>query len=300
VLKRLFSTLVLWSIVVAVILLFKRDGVVVALGFFVAATQYELYAMLEKLGHRPFRGLGVTLGLLLIGLPYLARRLLALHETGAPPLLGPEEVESMESALIAITIVACGLRVMRERQGANRMETLVATVFGLVYVPFMLSFLVRTLWLGTPDPATGAPREIEGLMLTIWILFSAKFCDVGALVAGTLFGRHKMAPSMSPLKTWEGAVGGVIVAAGMCAALVAAFRSSFPAAFHPWVAALLAIPPAIVSITADLIESVMKRVSGVKDSGGFVPGIGGAFDLTDSVILAAPVGYLLIRMVLLA
>ena len=133
------------------------------------------------------------------------------------------------------------------------------------------------------------------MMLAVWLVFAAKFCDVGALVWGSMFGKHKIAPTMSPAKTWEGAIGGVISAALMCAGLVALYPQHFPASFPPWVAALAAVPPAILSITSDLIESVLKRTAGVKDSGRTIPGIGGAFDLMDSLILAAPVGYLILR-----
>lgn len=282
--KRTLSTLALWGLVVATVAFFQRDGMVVLCAIAAAAAQYELYVMLAKLGHRPFARLGVGLGLLLILVPYFTRRW--LNAQG----LEFDSKEGMESALIAITIVACCLRVMHERTGAHRMETLIATVFGLVYVPFMMFFFVRILWLG-------GEREITGIMLAVWLLVAAKFCDVGALLVGSRIGRHKLAPTMSPAKTWEGAIGGVVVASGVCAALVAVFRDLYPPEFTPFLAWLLAIPPAIVSITSDLIESVLKRMAGVKDSGKTIPGIGGAFDLVDSLILAAPTGFLLLRFV---
>lgn len=217
--------------------------------------------------------------LLIVG-PYLVRK-----------YLGAADQEGLDSALIAIAVVACCLRVMRERVGSNRMETLISTVFGIVYVPYMLFFIVRIIWL---DRNGGA----AGMMLVVWILFAAKFCDVGALLIGSMIGRHKLAPSMSPGKTWEGAIGGVIVAAGMSAGLVAVFQSHFPPGFTPLWAGAAAIPPAIVSITSDLIESVLKRMAGFKDSGKTIPGIGGAFDLVDSLILAAPVGFLILRVLI--
>ncbi|MGH8016802.1 MAG: phosphatidate cytidylyltransferase [Opitutaceae bacterium] len=277
--KRIISTIALWSIIAATIHFFGRSGIAVLCALVAAATQWELYAMLERLGHRPFRHLGVSLGVILMLLPYFVRE-----------YVGPDAKEGMESGIIAVTIVACCLRVMRERAGANRMETLIATVFGIVYAPFMLFFIVRILWLGE--------TEVSGMMLAVWMLFAAKFCDVGALVVGSLIGKHKIAPSMSPGKTWEGAVGGVIIAAGMCAGLVAYFPQHYPDAFTPLVAALAAIGPSIVSIVSDLIESVLKRMAGVKDSGKTIPGIGGAFDLVDSLILSAPVAYLILRVLI--
>ena len=279
VLKRILSTIALWSVIAATIHFLRRDGVVVLVALFAAATQWELYTLLQRVGQNPFRTLGVTLGVLLIILPYFTR------EYGG--IVGKE---GMESGMIAVTIVACCLRVMRERAGSHRLETLIATVFGIVYVPFMLFFLVRIFWLGE--------TEVGGLMLGVWLLFASKFCDVGALLVGSLIGRHKIAPSMSPGKTWEGAIGGVIIASGMCVGLVAAFPQHFPVAFTPLISGIVAVAPAIVSIVSDLIESVLKRMAKVKDSGWTIPGIGGAFDLVDSVILAVLVVYLILRLLI--
>lgn len=276
--RRILSTIGLWSLIAATMYFFRRDGVAVVLALFASAALHELYVMLEKLGHRPFRHSGVLLGFLLITAPHFVRE----YAEGG-------EKEGMESALIAIAIVACCLRVMRERTGGNRVETLIATIFGLVYLPYMLFFIVRIMWL-----ADGA----AGMMLVVWLLCAAKFCDVGALLVGSLLGRHKLAPTMSPGKTWEGAIGGVAVSAGVCAGLVALLQDYFPAGFTPWKSALAAILPATVSITSDLIESVLKRMSGMKDSGKTIPGIGGAFDLVDSLVLAAPVGFLILRLLM--
>ena len=224
--RRIVSTILLWSLVAATMYYFQRNGVVIVLALFSAAALNELYVMLEKLGPRPFRHLGVGLGFLLMTVPYFVRE-----------YAGMEEKEGMESALIAITIVAACLRVMAERKGGNRLETLIATVFGVVYLPYMLFFIVRIMWL-----ADGVP----GMMLVVWLLCAAKFCDVGALLAGSVFGRHKLAPSMSPAKTWEGAIGGVIVAALVCGGLVALFQPYFPYDFTPYDAIWAAILPATV------------------------------------------------------
>ena len=103
-----------------------------------------------------------------------------------------------------------------------------------------------------------------------------------------------MAPLTSPKKTWEGAVGGVLVSAGIGALVAWLGRSVLPPEMTPLHAAILAVPLAAVAIISDLVESVIKRRAALKDSGGGVPGIGGIFDLSDSLILAAPVGFFLI------
>ena len=122
----------------------------------------------------------------------------------------------------------------------------------------------------------------------------AKFSDVGGLLIGSWLGKNKMAPQISPAKTWEGFAGGVATSSVLGFALVLLLRDYFPQNFHPWVAALCAIPIAALAAFSDLIESVIKRQAEVKDSGKSIPGIGGAFDLVDSMLLSAPVAFIIL------
>jgi phosphatidate cytidylyltransferase len=153
----------------------------------------------------------------------------------------------------------------------------------------MLHFLVRIFLLDAPHPNTG-------LVLGIWLIAVAKFCDVGALLTGLAFGRHKMSPVISPKKTWEGAIGGVLISAGVGAVLAWFCRDYLPVALTPALAALIALPIAALAIVSDLIESIIKRRADTKDAGAAIPGIGGFFDLSDSLILTAPVGYALFHL----
>ena len=153
----------------------------------------------------------------------------------------------------------------------------------------MLQYLVRIVII---NPA--APNQ--GLLLFIWLVAVAKFCDVGALLTGLAFGRHKMAPQISPKKTWEGAAGGVLVSMAVGALVAWLARDHFPTWLTPAVAALLALPLAIVAIVSDLIESIIKRRAAHKDSGAVIPGIGGMFDVSDSLLLTAPLGFFLFRL----
>jgi phosphatidate cytidylyltransferase len=173
--------------------------------------------------------------------------------------------------------------VLRERDAHNRVETVAATMGGLLYIPFMLQFLTGILMRDNDSTAN--------LSLCLWVIAVAKFCDVGALLTGLAIGRHKLAPNISPKKTWEGAVGGVLIAAGVGAAIAFFAAGLLPESLTPAIAALIAVPLAIVAIISDLIESVIKRRADAKDTGELIPGIGGAFDLTDSLILTAPVAY---------
>jgi phosphatidate cytidylyltransferase len=179
--------------------------------------------------------------------------------------------------------------VLGEREPQNRVEALAGTLFGLVYVAFMLQYLVRIV---TPLP--GDTIDPTGrLLLFVWLVAVSKFCDVGALLSGMAFGKHRMSPQISPKKTWEGAIGGVFVSMGIGAFVAWLARDHFPAFLTPGIAALIAAPIAFTAIVSDLIESVIKRRATIKDSGGIIPGIGGVFDVSDSLILTAPLGFFL-------
>lgn len=265
-LKRVLSTLALWTVVLVSLHWFGAVGGVWMITAISLLTLREFYAMAARSGIRPlsisgsFLGAAITLGPL-----YLDR------------YAGPAE-------LLALAVMVCAVRILSVRDAQRRMETLAWSVLGVIYVPFMLHYLSRTLLIESPHPRTG-------LVMALWVIAVSKFCDTGALLAGMAFGRHKMAPQISPKKTWEGFAGGVVSAALIGAAIAYLARDYLPASFSPWLAALIALPIAALAVVSDLVESIMKRRAEVKDSGSTIPGIGGMFDLTDSLILAAPLGY---------
>jgi phosphatidate cytidylyltransferase len=112
-----------------------------------------------------------------------------------------------------------------------------------------------------------------------------------------MIGRHKLAPSISPGKTWEGVGGGLLLAAVVAFLPVQFAPQYFPDWLTPLRAAGLAFPIGIAAIASDLSESAFKRRAGVKDSGNCIPGIGGALDLADSLLLAGPVAFYLFVLV---
>ncbi len=268
--QRILSTFGLWAVVIGCIHFFGVTGGVWLISAVGVLTLREFYQMVHRMGLDPFDKVGMTLGALIMLAPFYATRLLP----AAPELAAP-------GTILAAAVVVFALRVIGERRPDNRVETLAWSLFGVLYVPFMLSFLVRI-----------TVEARSGLMLVIWLIAVSKFCDVGALLSGLAFGRHKMAPVISPKKTWEGAVGGVLISAGVGAALAHFLAHLYPPEFTPLRAALIAVPIAMLAIVSDLIESVIKRRADTKDAGHAIPGIGGMFDLSDSLILTAPAGYI--------
>lgn len=269
--KRIFSTVLLWLIILATMYFFQAHGGIVLLVLVSLFTLREFYQMVVRMGHAPFSRIGLLLGAAITLAPVLV--------TQVHPLLTPEN-------LLALSAVVFAIRIVGERNPENRVESLGWTLFGLIYVPFMLQFLVRIL-------LTDGPHAATGLALALWLIAVSKFCDVGALLSGMAFGKHKMAPVISPKKTWEGAIGGLITSAALGAGIAAGFSAYFPASFTPLLAAAVALPIAGLGIISDLVESVIKRRANTKDSGATIPGIGGMFDLSDSLILTSPAGFLI-------
>ncbi len=182
-------------------------------------------------------------------------------------------------AAVALAFVA----EMRRHQKPGGVTVSVAVaVLGVAYVGLLLSFLIQL-------------RYWWGLRALLSLLIVVKMADTGAYAVGRIAGRHKMAPSLSPSKTIEGAIGALVVA---CLSSWATFRWLLPSptgpevAREPWQGWLLfGLLIGVAGIVGDLAESLLKRGAARKDSSDWMPGFGGVLDLLDSVLLAAPVAY---------
>lgn len=278
-LSRIFSTVVLWTIILGSLWLFGSHAAVTIATVLSALALYEFYDLTARMGARPFRWMGILFSILMTAGPYLCVALVEDDRHGFAYIGGA----LLSLALIFAALLISCIRVLGERDSSNRVETLAATLTGLVYIPFTLQFLVLILMFDA--------TSTENLVLCLWVIAVSKFCDVGALLTGLAIGKHKMSPVISPKKTWEGAIGGVFTSAGVGAAIAFFASGQLPEELTPLVAALIAAPLGIVTIISDLIESVLKRRADSKDSGRLIPGIGGALDLADSLLLTAPVAY---------
>ena len=277
--KRIVSSLILWGSLLGTLTLLKINGGILILTLFSAAAQWELYHIWQKGGKRVAPIAGTIAGSLLIpAVHYFNQPLLEMvpstHWIGLIP------------CTISILLGAVFTFLIPPRPDYPG-ETLIPTALGTLYVPFLLHFMVLIYHL---EPGNG------GLYLCIWYIITAKFTDMGALLVGKAIGKHKMAPNLSPGKTWEGTIGGALVAAGASAATAVAANQYFDLGFlfHPGVAALFGLPIAIVGQMGDLLESSFKRKAKLKDSGNTIPGIGGSLDLLDSLIPTAPLAYFLL------
>ena len=277
--KRILSSLVLWGSLLGTILLLKIHGGLLILTLFSAAAQWELYQMWQKAGKRVAPVAGIIPGtLLLLATHYLHEPLLQVAQT--PYLMG------LVAALVAI-VCASALALVIPTKTRFPGETLLPTSLGILYIPYLLHFLVLIYHL---EAGPG------GLFLCTWFIITAKFTDMGALLVGKYFGKHKMAPKLSPGKTWEGTFGGALASSGASVATAAIGNQylAFDFEFPLLAAALIAIPIAFGGQLGDLLESSFKRKAKMKDSGNTIPGIGGTLDLLDSLIPTAPLAYFLL------
>jgi phosphatidate cytidylyltransferase len=195
-------------------------------------------------------------------------------------LLGAHLGEVRGQAIGVATLFAGAvLWPLADRRRHDVVRTIGTTVtFGL-WVGFLASYAVLLVGLES------------GPVLVLAVIGAAAISDIGAYAVGVSIGRHQLAPSVSPNKSWEGLVGGLVVA-GAVGALVLPL---FDAGFTPVTAAVLAVACGLASSIGDLAESMIKRDLGVKDLGGVLPGHGGVLDRVDGILVALPVGYYLLE-----
>ena len=170
---------------------------------------------------------------------------------------------------------------------AKRREPLAwLAILGAAYIGFLMAHALMLRGLDS-----GAIYARDWTYLAVAAVFAA---DTGAFATGKLLGRHAMAPSISPGKTWEGAAGGFVwaLAAGLILHVLLDLGVSM------WQTLAVAAAAGIAAQVGDLVESKVKRIGGVKDAGGLLPGHGGILDRLDSIVLAIPVVYYLVAFVL--
>ncbi len=270
--QRIFSFTVLWLIVTISLLLFGIHAGVFLVAVLAFFTQMELYQLFDKMGLKPMKALGLLCGPIIIFGSYY----IGTGDAGT-------DIFILSFLISALTIISKDLQ-------AGRLRSFMPTLFGLLYVPYLLHFFIKVVKMAELNDYDDG----TAIFLTIWIVAVAKCTDVGGLLVGMQIGKTPLSV-ISPKKTYEGAIGGIAFAMLIGLFVLGVFNVYAPEGFTWWLSALMAIPIGIASIASDLVESAFKRQAGVKDSGNIIPGIGGVFDLTDSLILTAPLGYLLFK-----
>jgi len=283
--KRIISSIILLCILAITIPIDWLFGILVTA--FTIVGLYEFFTMLENKGINIYKYFGIAMGVI-IPLSIVFRF---------------ELTRNWELLFIVLALLFLIIMQFRRRENSGVIVDISTTIFGLLYISWFLSFLIKIRYLS------------GGIGLILAVIFITKLGDIGAYFIGTRFGKTPLIPRISSKKTVEGAVGGLIFS------VLGAFisRPFFSLAFSPLaesaVGVIGGIPPGrenvaylhlmfmgislgILAQLGDLSESLMKRDCQVKDSGRILPGMGGALDFIDSLLFTAPAFYFYMSIIL--
>jgi len=284
-LRRLITSVILWTVIIAALFSSSSlvsDGVFLLIIVFLAlAGLAEFYGLAEKRGLACFKWCGLLGGALLMVGTFLE----LIGKIGTQG--SPARVNDFETGFIILFVLGLCVRQLVSKSTATGITAIATTLLGLMYVPWLLNFIQKINFF--PD--------VEGKYFLLYFILVTKFSDMGAYAVGSLIGRHKMIPRISPGKTWEGFAGAILVSTAASLVFVHFFGSRM-AGMNFLHATILGIVLSVTAVVGDLIESLFKREAGVKDSGGLFPGIGGILDLLDSLLFNAPIMYLYLRHIL--
>ena len=275
--KRVATAAVLIPVVVGLVLFASTAWVAAALGVVVVLALWEYFSLGDAIGHRAYRLWTAACALALIYLQWVAandvsyqlifgmsvRRQIA-GSTGLP--------QGVQGAFFLFVLGLAALTLWTKRPLVEALPAAGISSSALLLVAFPLSFAVRLHGLGHDGP-----------WLLLFALAITWANDTVAYFVGRAIGKHPLAPALSPKKTWEGAVAGVVASL-----LVGWLFSLWLKAPVPHLLAMAALGN-VAGQVGDLLESAYKRSAGVKDSGGLLPGHGGVLDRIDALILAIPV-----------
>lgn len=285
--RRLISTIILWSVILTA--MFSGHKLIsdyVFLIIMIALAGFglaEFYGLVEKRDLVCFKWWGLFGGILLMGGTFLhCTGSLGIHDS-------PARVNDFESSFLILFVLGLCLRQFVSKSNTAGILAIATTLLGLMYVPWLLNFIQKIHFF----PGIGD----NGKYYVLYFIIVTKFSDTGAYAVGSLIGKHKMIPRISPGKTWEG-FGGAIVVSTAASLVFTHFLGDKMFGMKPLHAVVLGVVLSSTAVVGDLIESLFKREAGVKDSGKFFPGIGGILDLLDSLLFNAPIMYLYLRHVL--
>lgn len=249
----------------------------------------EFYALVRKRGDRPFDLLGAAVA----GTLVLA--------AGADPEL-PRFAARALWLLLGLSGLTLGLSLKFRWPGGSPLGTLGSTLAGVLYVGLPLSFvpLLRALGDGPSTQVAGGPGApfFVPMAFVLLPLLTTWAGDTSAYFTGHALGRRKLAPAVSPGKTVEGSLGGIVGSVAAAALVAHWWLADLPVLSVPVPAAAgIGLALAVATQLGDLVESALKREAGVKDSGTLLPGHGGVLDRLDALLFAFPLTWFLLSLV---
>ena len=280
---RFVSTVVLWSI--ALLIAFTGYEILfwLLISVFGLIALWEFYCMLDHARLPNFKITGLICGgIMLVGSFYYFSK------------VGPAASYDFEIAALLFFLLTMFTRQMFARLRPDEpLQTMAYTLFGLLYVLWLFNFITKIVYL-TPRASAGI---VTGQFYVLFLIAVTKFSDMGAYLTGSVFGRHLMSPHISAKKTWEGFCGALAFAL-LCSLALFKLMPGHLSMLSWTHATVLGLLLGFAAVIGDLAESIIKRSTGVKDSGRFLPGIGGALDLVDSLLFTAPLLFFYLRLVI--
>lgn len=233
----------------------------------------ELFTAFDAQSTKAFAYFGYAYALVIIAVTYI-------------------DVSLIDSVLI-IGFMVSFIIMLRAATFAHAHVAWALTNASVWYVAYLLSYIVRMRAISTPlQGGLLAAYVAPGVAWIITTLASTWICDACAYFCGRAFGKHPLAPQISPKKTWEGSIGGVIGAVATSIACMPLFGLAIPW----WGGILIGVIAGTIGPVGDLIESLIKRQLGIKDLGALFPGHGGMLDRIDSIMFTVPVVYFALRL----
>jgi phosphatidate cytidylyltransferase len=286
--SRLLSTVVLWALVLGALLSGSEIGCLIVLCGLGFIALWEYFAALRGKQIAAFTSLGMVCGMLLLAGTYLSfSGLLGYHDGFGLGMVATEvEVGLLALCVLAVLTAQLFLKTLQPLP----LSAAAFTLLGIIYVAWLFGFTTKIIYL-TPRAA----GQITGHWYLLYLLVVAKFSDMGAYLTGSLIGKHKMIPHISPGKTWEGFAGALVFSTAGSFALWWLLGPKL-SLLRPLDALVLGLGLSLGAVVGDLAESILKRSLDLKDSGRLLPGIGGSLDLIDSVLFTAPLLYYYLRL----
>ncbi|MEI7644453.1 MAG: phosphatidate cytidylyltransferase [Chloroflexales bacterium] len=275
---RVASVSVLIPIVIAAA--WRPWSTAILVGFCVALAIFEFDGIMRQGGYTPRLWVGLLIGLTIC----------------AAAAVGPVAPFDLSGAIIGLSIIASLAYELIPGDRKGSIESWALTFGGAYYVGGLLNYFILIGQLATPL-RSGWLATLHIPPGTSWILLVLTVTwlqDTAAYFVGRAIGRHQMAPILSPKKSWEGAAGGFVASVISAALAVAVLGLPISAA----AAAMIGAAAGVVGPLGDLVESLIKRQIGIKDSGRLIPGHGGILDRIDSLLFTAPVIYYLVLLTL--
>jgi len=280
---RFISTVALWTIALLIMFSGHESLFWLLISVFGMIGLWEFYRMLDHKGLPNFKITGMICGaVLLAGSFYYFSK------------IGPAGSYDFEVAvLLFFLLTVFGRQMFARLRHDEPLQTMAYTLFGLLYVLWLFNFITKIVYL-TPRSSTG---QLTGQFYVLYLIAVTKFSDMGAYLTGSVLGRHLMVPHISGKKTWEGFFGAIIFAL-LCSLTLFKLMPGHLSVLTWTHATILGIFLGFAAVLGDLAESIIKRSTGVKDSGNLLPGIGGALDLLDSLLFTAPLLFFYLRLVI--